>query len=453
MKIKPALPFFFLILLCVGAPLLYVASLNSLGNFQAHSAPENENRSDKVNRLVKLVKSWNGFAAISATSQLSMEFISIQDSPELKKLAESTIPQLTPLLRDFDADVRQYAVRIVGSMRESAQPAIPQIIPLLKDSDYSVRSAAAEALGKIGKPAESAIPQMIPLLKDSSWVVRRDTASSLGNMGDAAKPAIPELILLLDEKNSENKKYVRHAAILALGSLGGSERVIAPFVKDSDKSISDAAVLALSLSFPKSHGKVKSQLTTPELLSMFNDSNKELRDVAVRALSANGELSKLPVSRLDALVQEFPCDDLCISAVDALGDIGRPAKATVPKMISLLKSQTPNDTLVKSIVRALGKMHEEKVSQSKVPTLGAAETQRRKMLGTNVQYAKELDESAIPFLNDSDESIRYTAARFLVGRNWSTELTIPQLVPLLKDSSSYIQDRARSALTQKGYKF
>jgi HEAT repeat protein len=67
----------------------------------------------------------------------------------------------------------------LGKIGAEAKTAVPQLIPLLKDSNANVRLNAAFALGKIGAEAKTVVPQLIPLLQDSDANVRSNAAYAL----------------------------------------------------------------------------------------------------------------------------------------------------------------------------------------------------------------------------------------------------------------------------------
>ena len=65
--------------------------------------------------------------------------------PEVK----DSVPTLTQLLKDTDADVRSFAAQGLGRKGPAAKEAIPTLMELLKDEDANVRSAAGNALTEI----------------------------------------------------------------------------------------------------------------------------------------------------------------------------------------------------------------------------------------------------------------------------------------------------------------
>ncbi len=108
--------------------------------------------------------------------------------------------------------------------------------------------------------------------------------------------------------------------------------------------------------------------TIPQLITLLNHSNSEVRTYAVKTL----------------------------------GYIGSLAKNTVPQILSLLKD--PNSDVRYSAVKALGDMGE--LTSSDLPEL-------------------------FPLLQDSDSMVRMMVIHILGYRKEFASLTIPQLIPLL----------------------
>jgi HEAT repeat protein len=61
---------------------------------------------------------------------------------------KSVVPNLLPLLKDFDFEVRSSATLALGDL--GSQFAVPYLLPLLKDDSHKVRQRAAEALKRLG---------------------------------------------------------------------------------------------------------------------------------------------------------------------------------------------------------------------------------------------------------------------------------------------------------------
>ncbi|WP_293342989.1 HEAT repeat domain-containing protein, partial [Microcoleus sp. CAWBG58] len=155
------------------------------------------------------------------------------------------VPQLVPLLKDSDANVRRSAASALGGMGAEAKTVVPQLVPLLKDSDANVRSSVASALGGMGAEAKTVVPQLVPLLKDSDVNVRISVASALGGMGAEAKTVVPQLVPLLKDSDAN----VRGLTALTLGRIGAETKTavpqLIPLLKDPNEYVHDSAANAL----------------------------------------------------------------------------------------------------------------------------------------------------------------------------------------------------------------
>lgn len=118
---------------------------------------------------------------------------------------------LVPLLRDWDARARYWAVKLLARYRD--MPGLPvEIATLGGDEDPGVRAAVAETLGGIGGPAAVAIA--LPLLDDPVPFVRAHAARALGAQGR------PELAAIVARLLADEDWWVRTGAKQALTTLG-----------------------------------------------------------------------------------------------------------------------------------------------------------------------------------------------------------------------------------------
>jgi HEAT repeat protein len=122
------------------------------------------------------------------------------------------IPQLlVPLLRDWDAQARYWAVKLLARYRDVPELQL-DIATLGGDEDPGVRAAVAETLGTIGGPAAIAIT--LPLLDDPVPFVRAHAARALGAQGR------PELASVVARLLNDEDWWVRTGAKQALTTLG-----------------------------------------------------------------------------------------------------------------------------------------------------------------------------------------------------------------------------------------
>ena len=109
-----------------------------------------------------------------------------------------------------------------------------------------MRIEAAYAFAQIGDAAESAIPALIEQTKDDAVEVRRYLPEALGGLGAAAAPAVP---VLCDTLASDADGQARFEAALALAQIGpaASDAIpaLAQAFSDENRYVRDNAVLAL----------------------------------------------------------------------------------------------------------------------------------------------------------------------------------------------------------------
>jgi HEAT repeat protein len=127
---------------------------------------------------------------------------------ELIKIhAESSLPDIIPLLSSPDEEVRAEAARAVGYLGSGQASSLgPLLLPLLSDSNELVRDEAVEALGLVIYPPASAALKGI-LRNDPSWMVRASVAEALGSYLDATVLHELEQVLHDGQEEAEVQAY------------------------------------------------------------------------------------------------------------------------------------------------------------------------------------------------------------------------------------------------------
>ena len=160
-------------------------------------------------------------------------------------------------------------------------PAIPNLIEALQDRDAEVRCFAINVLGQIGE--NRTVDDVIVMLRDAAGDVRCAAARALGRMGDGA--AVQPLIAVLGDEN-EN---LRAQAATALGSIGGKHAAgdLLGALKDKASAVRAAAAEALGLIGETSAGD--------QLLQCLGSDSSAVRIASAVALGRIGEKRALPV--------------------------------------------------------------------------------------------------------------------------------------------------------------
>ena len=144
---------------------------------------------------------------------------------------------LVPLLRDWDAGARYWAVKLLA--RYPKLHGLPlELATLGGDQDAGVRAAVAETLGRVGGPAATSIA--LPLLDDLVPYVRAHAARALGAQGR------PELAAIVARLLADEEWWVRAGAKQALETLGpdATEHVL-PYLESPDEFARNGAAEVL----------------------------------------------------------------------------------------------------------------------------------------------------------------------------------------------------------------
>ena len=270
------------------------------------------------------------------------------------------VEPLIEALSDDIEGVRASAAVALGKIGDAR--AVEPLIGVLSDDVEGVRRSATETLGEIGN--ERAVGPLIKALGDANDYVRASAAVALGKIGDAR--AVEPLINALED---DEHSYVRSSAAEALGKIGDA-RAVGPLIKALDDCGQEAA---------EALGKIGDERAIEPLIKAL----KGNWEVCQRAAGALGEIGKPAVELLIKTLQDgsvlWPVtealgkigdaraveplikvlsdgySDVRISAVGALGKIGKPA------VEPLIKALSDNDKRVRwQAAGALGAIGDER---------------------------------------------------------------------------------------------
>jgi HEAT repeat protein len=116
------------------------------------------------------------------------------------------IAALIECLSDEKAEVRHFAVVLLGEAGDQAEPAVPALIERLADSEHNVVVMAMIALKRLAQFARSAIPEIKRVLADTSDShLRIVAAATLGKIDPTAPDSIPILVAALNDPESINR--------------------------------------------------------------------------------------------------------------------------------------------------------------------------------------------------------------------------------------------------------
>ncbi len=178
---------------------------------------------------------------------------------------------LEALEEEREPEVRAGILYALGGTGNSAD--IPKLLEARGEEDPDVRRLATFSLGKIGD--SSVIPVLKNDLENGNWKVREGAARALGNIGDAS--VIPALVRAL-----KDVEQVESVAVEALGKIGEPAiPALTDALGDADPGIRWRVVEAL--------GKIGNSHAVPGLFKALEDSDKKVREHAVRTLRNMGE--------------------------------------------------------------------------------------------------------------------------------------------------------------------
>jgi HEAT repeat protein len=310
--------------------------------------------------------------------------------------AKEAGPAIGALLSDPNLHVRRAAIRAIGKIRLEPKVSIPLLMKTVDDSDPAVRLGALDALAELGKEAVPPLVEALGHEKTAYWAclalgelgadaapavaelqrllrddrraeVRREAALVLGSIGSRSAPAVPLLAHALGEKDVG----LQMAAVFALGRIGpkakaaeqslrkmlgtGTPPLLRTFavwalarIRPEDKQLSQRAVAVLTESMRNKDPSVRatavrglvdmraaSETLVPAMSRIVEEGPAELRDDALSVLQSVGEPA------VPALVNAMKFPEVRPRAAAILGRIGPQAKAAVPALVDLTKSDDP----------------------------------------------------------------------------------------------------------------
>ncbi len=216
---------------------------------------------------------------------------------------------------------------------------VQKLIQDLNHEDNRIRRDAAMYLSELaGDSVEvvEAVPALIKALGDSQDQVWFHSVTALARLGPDAAPAIPELINDLREmrRTSVNAKWYRSA--YALGQIG--EAAVQPLIKACENqrsSVRAGAAKAMEW-IPEAAAE-----TAPVLISLLEDRDQDVREIASESLSA------LPEPALQLLVKNIhhESESTREAVYTALGRAGARAQDTAPNLLKQVQSEGNNHLL------------------------------------------------------------------------------------------------------------
>lgn len=253
-----------------------------------------------------------------------------------RALGANALKSLVPLLKNRDADLRLFAVNLLGDIKDGA--VLPRLMDALNDPDVNVRTAAAEALGKIGD--ERAVDTLASSFDDIPWIAMAAVAAVGKIGGDNA------LSVLYKRLEKEEYRGITCAAIEQAGNQY-SIKYLAPYVHNSN--VQEQALKAMvNIAERENTHLTASYLANiiPLLIDLQRSPQDEVRTAAFIALSWAEDISVLPY-----FINALNDDRLQEYAINGLISLGKKA---VPDIINALKTPGNNRIILAKILSMSG---------------------------------------------------------------------------------------------------
>jgi HEAT repeat protein len=329
----------------------------------------------------------------------------------------------------------------------AASPSVPDLVKKLDPKNARQTLAATRELAEYGPLAAPAVPALTSLLQSKDLAVQHEAVVALGRIGPAASPAVEPLTALL----AGESLILKHSAIHALRMIGDDAKPalakIRPLLKHDDTLLSVAAAWALVGIDPENKADINPALKV--LTAALSDKSADVRNDAVLALT---EIGAPAVAGVEAVAKKGSVE--AVGACDVLAAIGPDAKAAVPTLVTLLKSEGP--MVAWHAARALGEIGAspdivipalQKGLTSEVPENRAVSAVAIGSFGAN---AKASVEAIGALWKDKDPNVRIAACRALGEIGPAAASAVPQLNKVLDDDVGAVTLAAADALGQVG---
>jgi HEAT repeat protein len=368
------------------------------------------------------------------------------------------------------------AVSVLTALGSSAQASADDLAALLRSDEESRFQSAAHALYGMGPPA-----RLVPVLREllAGELKKSHPAGTrpqvllflLARLGPAAREAIPEVqaarklpplralaALVLARQDParaseaiqdllpdlEGEQIQQHTALLTLRELGAAAAEAVPSLRPC---LRNPALVLLALDVVEGVGPAGSPLVT-DLLGLLSERNGLVVQRAGEILVRLGPAA-VP-GLLGAL--KSPNPRVRESAIERLGQIGKPAAGAVPALQAALEDEDTNVRLLAA--EALGR-----IGSAAAPALAALQTRlssweadtRRgavRALDRMGVDAKEVVPDLVSCLFDPDEVVRYGAASVLGRAGSAGEEVLTALEGALDDASPPVRLAAALALAR-----
>ncbi|MFO0868056.1 MAG: HEAT repeat domain-containing protein [Pirellulales bacterium] len=247
---------------------------------------------------------------------------------------KEALPAVRAKLFHADFHVQYWACRALAAMGGHAAAATGDLRQLLApEFPASTRRNAALALGRIAAPDDPAtVEALIGALRDRNHPVRVEAAVALGALGKQAQTAVPELRTALVDR----RRDVRVPAAQALWRITAEAGPLLPVLVDEIAQGSlpwEAAALFVELG--EAGGPAVGQITP-----LLKNENPEVRRSAVEALGNIGVPARSAQTAVARLLQDEE-PEVVEAAQEALRKMSAPTPRSPPAPRSVEPAEKP----------------------------------------------------------------------------------------------------------------
>ncbi len=251
----------------------------------------------------------------------------------LRKQGAPAVPDLIAALVSGEPSLRAAAClalsQIAFASRTAVMPALPELSRLLRDPDARVRESAADAIGELRPPRPAVAAELRRLSRDPVDVVRAAALASLLKLGRAT----PELVRALSVELGAKTARARMTAVHALGGTRAAARPALAQLARVAKSDADLELRRAALGAIGAIGK-----PSPEVVKLLSEALKE-RDVKQAALAALAECApRVAAAELEKALADTDAE----VRAEAIGGLASDAvERLVPQILRACKDPAP----------------------------------------------------------------------------------------------------------------
>ena len=248
----------------------------------------------------------------------------------------AAIPQLTPLLKDKDVQVRRRAADTLFTIGEDSDEVAAALVSAL-EADAEIAESLTYRMRSLGAKG---VTHLVRLLDSKDARVLRDASRALGYCGPRAALAAPKLQALLSRK--DDVSVAAAAAIVSIDvNVPGPLPVLIAALDSKDKSQQRSALLGLTVL------KEKAAPATERLVKMLDGEDGNSAANALGAIGPPAATAAVPLLRkgLEAGKDYYEW-------INALGAMGPHAKDAVPYLMTKLN----DDRVMRTAAAALARM-------------------------------------------------------------------------------------------------